>query len=102
MFQRARPSIVPQLVEEHSFSFPSGCALVSMLLFGRLCLVAPQVIKHRTYCWIFQIVMVLLILFVSLSRIYVGVHYSTDVLAAICPVFSSLLISRYFMKKEKN
>ncbi|MEX1497188.1 MULTISPECIES: phosphatase PAP2 family protein [Enterococcus] len=41
--------------------------------------------------------MEVLLLFVSLSRFYVGVHYPTDVLAAICLGFSSLLISKYFI-----
>ena len=101
MFHRVRPTIVPQLIQERSFSFPSGSVLVSTLLFGGLCLIASQLIKKRSYCWMFQTLMVVLILLVSLSRIYVGVHYPTDVLAAICLGFSALLISKYFLEREK-
>ena len=101
LFRKERPTGL-SLIQAHSFSFPSGSVLVSTLLFGGLCIVASQLINKRSYRLLFRAMMVLCILLVDLSRIYVGVHYPTDVLAATCLGFSSLLISKELMAKRTN
>ena len=102
LFRKERPTGLSHLIQAHSFSFPSGSVLVSTLLFGGLYIVASQLINKRSYRLLFRAMMVLCILLVGLSRIYVGVHYPTDVLAAICLGFSSLLISKELMAKRTN
>jgi len=80
-FARARPQIVPHLVNVGSASFPSGhsmLALVTFLTLGALLARFVQRRRTRTYC---IAVSLLLSLLVGLSRIYLGVHYPTDVLA---------------------
>jgi len=80
-FARARPQIVPHLVNVGSASFPSGhsmLALVTFLTLGALLARFVQRRRTRTYC---ITVSLLLSLLVGLSRIYLGVHYPTDVLA---------------------
>lgn len=102
IFRRERPTIIPQLIQEHSFSFPSGSTLVSTLLFGGLLLAAPKLVKRTYGRVLLRMSMVVLILLVGLSRIYVGVHYPTDVIAGICLGFSSLFISGYFIEKQNR
>jgi undecaprenyl-diphosphatase len=80
-FARARPEIVPHLVNVGSASFPSGhsmLALVTYLTLGALLARFVPRRRTRTYC---ITVSLLLALLVGLSRVYLGVHYPTDVLA---------------------
>ncbi len=78
-FQRPRPS-VPHLVTETHFSFPSGHAMGSMLFYGTLIVVLPILISNPRLRLAAQFLLGLLILLVGISRIYVGVHYPTDIL----------------------
>ena len=80
-FDRERPAIVPHLVNVGSASFPSGhsmIALVAYLTLGALLARFVPRARSRTYC---VTVALLLALLVGLSRVYLGVHHPTDVLA---------------------
>ena len=79
VFQRSRPTL-DHLVSEHSFSFPSGHSTGSMLLYGTIIFLLPQFIKQKTTCVFLQIILSIAILLIGISRIYVGVHYPSDVL----------------------
>jgi undecaprenyl-diphosphatase len=72
LFQRQRPEVVPHLREAMSLSFPSGHALQSLMMR----------FAHRRLTKIYCIaVAALATVLVGLSRIYIGVHYPTDVIA---------------------
>ena len=78
---RDRPGVVPHLREVTTPSFPSGHAMVSAVVFLTLGILATYVVKGRRaklYCLAWAMVLTFL---VGLSRIYLGVHYPTDVLA---------------------
>jgi undecaprenyl-diphosphatase len=80
-FERPRPSIVEAVTRVTSMSFPSGHAMTSVIVYGAVGhLVArlePTAGLRRT-TWTFAILMILLI---GISRMYLGVHYPSDVLA---------------------
>jgi undecaprenyl-diphosphatase len=81
IFQRARPEI-EHLVEQGGYSFPSGHAMVSFATYGMIAYIVWKAMKgkNRT-AWIVIILTVLLILLIGISRIYLGVHYPSDVVA---------------------
>lgn len=79
LFERARPEAF-QIVAESGFSFPSGHAMVSLCFYG---IVAFLIVRKRSLHWRIAgaIIAVLLILAIGISRIYLGVHYPSDVIA---------------------
>ena len=79
-YGRQRPSLVEALAVEETFSFPSGHSLVSMCFYGTL---AYWWMKNRHWLAKFGIgsITTLFIAIVGASRVYLGVHYPSDVLA---------------------
>lgn len=80
VFARARPDLEP-LVQLETFSFPSGHAVASTLFYGSLCLLFLQgrpAPPARALAIAAAVAMVALVCF---SRIYLGAHYPSDVLA---------------------
>ena len=100
-FQRARPTILPHMVTEHSFSFPSGHSTASTLLFGTLIFVMGLFFKEKTPRLIAQIVVGLLIVSIVISRIYLGVHYPSDVLGGMLFGSSWLFFTYPYYKQKK-
>jgi undecaprenyl-diphosphatase len=80
-FQRARPEVVPHLREVLSLSFPSGHAMTSAAVYLTLGALLMRIAKRRA-TKVYVIGMAMLVTFlVGASRVYLGVHYPTDVLA---------------------
>jgi undecaprenyl-diphosphatase len=81
-FQRARPDAFPHLTHASGYSFPSGHSMGSMLFFGSLAYVVYFSIEnHRRWGAAAAVACMALVVLVGGSRIYLGVHYLTDVLA---------------------
>jgi undecaprenyl-diphosphatase len=82
VFRRARPSGIDALAVSHGYSFPSGHALGATLFFGALAYVVYFSIDHSRRMRLLAVVLcVLLILSIGASRVYLGVHYLSDVVA---------------------
>ena len=80
IFQRTRPAPVLGVIPAQAFSFPSGHAMVSMAFYCFLAYVSWRVLRGwQRAAWAAGLL--LLVLLIGLSRLYLGVHYLTDVAA---------------------
>ena len=82
LFSRERPEIWPWLVDETGYSFPSGHSMLSAALIVGLIIISWRSRWH----WAISLVGMILIFTVGISRLYLGVHYPSDVLAGWCIV----------------
>lgn len=80
-FSRPRPDLVPHLAYVSSSSFPSGHSMFSAVVYLTLGVLLSQLVKERVLKAYFIGVACFLTFVVGVSRVYLGVHYPTDVLA---------------------
>ena len=81
---RGRPTIVPHFVNVDAFSFPSGHSLMSMAVYLVLAaILSPQLPDRRARIYIVAFAL-FLTCSIGISRVYLGVHYPSDVLAGWC------------------
>lgn len=99
-FARSRPTEI-NLIVEKGYSFPSGHSMLSLAYYGFFVyLILNSNIKRKNKI-LAIISLALLIFFIGLSRIYLGVHYASDVLAgfAISAAYLILYIQFFYNKK---
>ncbi|AJQ27892.1 phosphatase PAP2 family protein [Pelosinus fermentans] len=80
LFVRARPDMF-HVIKETGYSFPSGHAMVSLCFYGMLAYLISLKISSWTWRFVLFIATAIFIVIIGISRIYLGVHYPTDVLA---------------------
>ena len=102
--QRPRPTEY-RIIEETGYSFPSGHSMVSMAFYGYLIYLIYKYVKNKYLKYISIILLSILICSIGISRIYLGVHYTSDVFAGFMISISYLIIyisavNKFFIKDE--
>lgn len=89
LFHRPRP--LHALILETDYSFPSGHAAIAVALYGFIGYLLYKKYKHPTARFFIMLATLLIILLIASSRLYLGVHYFSDIIAGIIVGTSSLL-----------
>lgn len=98
LFDRQRPSI-PLLFSAKGLSFPSGHALMSVTFYGLLAYIIFKSAANKPLKWILITLLILLIIIIGMSRVYLRVHYATDVIAGYCIGFLWLVFTAWLLNK---
>lgn len=102
LFNRPRPE-TPLLYEVPGLSFPSGHAFMSFTFFGLLIYIVLKEVQQLFIKYSLTLLLLVVIVMIGLSRIYLRVHYSTDVAAGFSLGMIWLVISLYGLQMiEKN
>jgi undecaprenyl-diphosphatase len=94
-FKRPRPVPFFNLSRPETYSFPSGHSLTSAVFFGALAAILTARTKSKRLSMAIWIVSVGMFLLIGLSRIYLGVHYTTDVIAGFLAALIWILVVRF-------
>jgi membrane-associated phospholipid phosphatase len=94
-FQRTRPVPFFDLLAPRSYSFPSGHALASFCFYAVLAAMLAARTKNRKWVRVFWVTAAVVVLLIGLSRIYLGVHYTTDVLAGYSAALIWVLVVNF-------
>lgn len=79
IFLRARPDVALHMVEQGGYSFPSGHSVSALIVYGLLAYLIRRHCKNPILKNVLSVICGLLSIIIGLSRIYVGVHWPTDV-----------------------
>ncbi|MGD6956097.1 phosphatase PAP2 family protein [Rossellomorea aquimaris] len=103
IFKRERPDI-EALIEQGGYSFPSGHSMSSFIFYGTLAFILFRALDHKRYKWASVIVVSFLVLLIGLSRVYLGVHYPSDILGGFTAggawLTLCIVIYAYFHKRK--
>ncbi|MEW6572902.1 MAG: phosphatase PAP2 family protein [Bacillota bacterium] len=100
IFQRPRPQIT-HFIEAYGYSFPSGHAATAAALFFVLSYLWYRYTRNR-FRYIGPAAAALLILLIGISRVYLGVHYPSDVLAGFALGMLWGSVGIFFLSRDKN
>lgn len=100
IFMRDRPFDL-MIINEDGYSFPSGHSMVSAGIYGFLIYLTWKSNFSKKIKIIITIYLITLILLIGISRIYLGVHFPTDVLAGYLLSLSFLIVFTFILEKRK-
>ena len=81
--QRPRPEGF-RLIAETGYSFPSGHSMVAVAFYGFLIWLIIRFEEDRLQRWIWSLALFFVVIMIGISRVYLGVHYFSDVVAGYC------------------
>ena len=100
IYTRPRPEFM--LIDEYGYSFPSGHAMVSMAFYGLFIYILFHVKINKYFKYILSFIIFIMIMLVGISRIYLHVHYFSDVIAGFAVSVIYLIVFTRFMKIVTN
>ncbi|MNW62652.1 phosphatidylglycerophosphatase B [compost metagenome] len=101
MYSRERPDLWDYLVVPDGYSFPSGNAMISAAFFGLIALLLLRSGKAGNRVW--ATIVLLLILLIGVSRLYLGVHYASDIVGGfLAGAVISVVCSWGAVRRSRN
>lgn len=103
IIRRPRPELL-RLVVEKGYSFPSGHAMVATAFYGFFIYLISKKIKDKMKKRILISILVILIFLIGISRIYLGVHYATDVIGGFTlgTIYLIVIIKNIYNRKNPS
>lgn len=98
IIRRDRPSVL-KLIKQGGYSYPSGHSMIAVAVYGLLIYFVLKKVKNKSWKYGLSFLLVVLIVSIGVSRIYVGVHYASDVLGGFILAMAELLLLINFTKK---
>ena len=98
ILQRPRPTEY-RIINESGYSFPSGHSMISMAFYGFIIYLTYKYVKNKYIKWGLITLLSILIITIGISRIYLGVHYTSDVLAGFLISISYLILYTNIINK---
>jgi len=98
VFSRPRP-LIPLLEPARGFSFPSGHAMMSFSFYGVLIFMVYENVRNIYLKWVLIVFLLFLIFAIGLSRVYLRVHYATDVIAGFAAGFIWIVLCITVIRK---
>ncbi len=99
LIHRPRPDISFSLISESGYSFPSGHAVISVIFYGMVVYFIYKLCRKIWQKIILLVAFATLILLIGFSRIYLGVHWASDIIAGWLIGFAILLFFILIFKK---
>ena len=93
IIKRPRPPIEERLITQGGYSFPSGHSMMALCLYGILIYLSVTKIENKKIKILLVLLFSTIILLIGLSRIYLRVHYPSDVLAAYLLTLLILIVN---------
>jgi len=101
IIKRPRPNHI-RLIKQGGYSFPSGHAMISIAVYGFLLYYIQTNCKNKKQKVLLSVLLTILILMIGCSRVYVGVHYPTDIIGGYCLSIYILKMVIYFCQKYRG
>lgn len=102
LFLRARPDKALHLVEQGGYSFPSGHSVSSVIVYGLLLYLIRKHCKNPVLKNVLTVICALLMVFIGPSRLYVSVHWATDVSCGMLIGLGVLMAAILILRKKDS
>lgn len=103
-FHRTRPDLSLHLINQGGYSFPSGHSFSAFIFYCMLIYLCRQNMKNKTAANVMTAVLVCLVILIGFSRVYLGVHFPTDVLGgwsiSLCFLMIFTSAHQYYSKSR--